>query len=114
LVIIWSFIQKLEIRNLSFFNKPTRLATGLLFKTKQTAAVLFGSGFVHGFDAFGAGPHFFAGGQGGRLQIRLLLSFGGGVEFGRAQAHPAPSHHSGFFAQLANFGHRIFINKAII
>lgn len=61
--------------------------------------------FVQGFEAFGAGDNFGAVGQSGRLQIRLLFSLGGGVEFGGAQTHPFPCHHSFFFAKLADSGH---------
>lgn len=64
--------------------------------------------FVQGSEAFGARDNFSAVGQSGRLQVRLLLPLGGGVELGGAQTHPFPRHHSFFFAKLANSGHRLF------
>ena len=63
--------------------------------------------FVQGFEAFGARDNFGAVGQSGRLQVRLLLPLGGGIELGGAQTHPFPRHHSFFFAKLANSGHRL-------
>ena len=67
---------------------------------------------MEGFDAFGASGDLRAVGKLGRLQVGLLLALGGGVELGGAQAHPAPRHHSFFFAQLANFGHEFLIFNA--
>ena len=60
-------------------------------------------GFVQGFDAFGASGDFFPGGKSGRLQIGILLPFGGRVEFCSSQPDARPGHHSSFLANLADF-----------
>ena len=69
---------------------------------------------VQGFEAFGAGDNFGAVGQSGRLQVRLLFPFGGGIEFGGAQTHPFPRHHSFFFAKLAGSGHKFSWNPNVL